>query len=304
MAVRVTVPASSANLGPGFDTFGLALALRNEIEGELAEAWSVEVHGEGAGRLSAGPDNQVARAAQRVFAEARQRQLAARIVCRNGIPVGRGLGSSAAAIVGGLVLADALAGANLGRTRLLQIAGELEGHSDNVAAALYGGFTVTSTRGERALAAHVQPAAGLAAVVVLGEQELPTHLSRAALPETVPHADAAATGSHAALVALGIALGVPAYLHAGLRDAIHEPYREDLVPDMAPVRSLLEGIGAGPVVLSGAGPTMLALVPGSTDTRALERARALADVARPSLADLGRHTVLALPVDRTGAVIS
>src|SRR5574340_402423 len=138
MAVRVTVPASSANLGPGYDSFGLALGLYNHFEGELADAWRVEVGGEGAGTLAPDSSNQVARAMARVFAEVGQPGLCAEVVCHNGIPLGRGLGSSAAAIVGGLVLGDALVGSRLGRRRLFELAAELEGHAANVAAALYG----------------------------------------------------------------------------------------------------------------------------------------------------------------------
>lgn len=301
MTVRVTVPASSANLGPGYDSFGLALGLYNEFEASLSDEWSVEVRGEGAGRLSVGSENQVARAAARVFAEAGRPGLRAEIVCHNGIPVGRGLGSSAAAIVGGLLLADALAEAQLGRRKLLELATELEGHPDNVAAALRGGFTITRGEPSDALSARIDPAGGMAALVIMGEQELPTTVSRSVLPREVPHADAAANSGSAALVALGIALGVPAYLKAGLHDAIHERYREPLVPDMPAVRELLEAVGAGPAVLSGAGPTMIALLQEASDDKALERARRIAEQVRPALDALGRGRVLALPIDRAGA---
>lgn len=301
MGTRVVVPATSANLGPGYDSFGLALGLYNEFEGDLAAAWSVEIGGEGAGRLSSGSDNQVLRAMSRVFAEVGQPDLAAEVVCHNGIPVGRGLGSSAAAIVGGLVLGDELTGAHLGKRRLLELAAEIEGHADNVSAALYGGFTIAYDSGDGPEVARVDPAGGLAALVVIGEQELPTADARAALPATVPHADAALNAGRAALVALGIATGSRQQLEAGLRDEIHERYRQTLIPDLEAVRSLLEAIGAGRAVLSGAGPTVLALLQDTDDLRALERARALAEVARTALEGVGRGRVLALPIDRTGA---
>ncbi|MDO8848110.1 MAG: homoserine kinase [Coriobacteriia bacterium] len=301
MSVSVTVPASSANLGPGYDAFGLALGLYNEFEGELAATWRVEVRGEGAGRLHADESNEVVRAMKRVFAEVEQPDLAADIVCHNGIPVGRGLGSSAAAIVGGLVLGDALAGTHLGKRRLLEIAAEAEGHADNVAAALYGGFTVVSGAVPHLTCAHVDPAGGLAALIVIGEQELSTSLAREALPASVPHADAAANAGRAALVALGLATGTREFLETGLHDAIHERYREELVPDLDAIRSLLEAVGAGPAVLSGAGPTVIALVQELSDARALERARVLAEVARTALDGIGRGRVLPLPIDRVGA---
>lgn len=303
MTIRVAVPASAANLGPGYDSFGLALGLYNELEAELSDTWGVDVYGEGAGRLSSGEDNQVARAAARVFAEAGRPELKAEITCHNGIPVGRGLGSSAAAIVGGLVLADVLADAQLGRRRLLELAVEIEGHADNVAAALRGGFTITRGAADEALSARIDPAGGLAALVMMGEHELSTGTSRAVLPATVPHADAAANSGNAALVALGIALGVPAYLRAGLHDLVHEQYREPLVPDLGAVRELLEAVGAGPAVLSGSGPTMIAFVQDGSDERALTRAKRIVEQVRPALDALGRARVIAVPVDRRGARI-
>lgn len=301
MSERVVVPASSANLGPGYDAFGLALALYNEFEGEIAPSWRVTIGGEGAGRLAADESNEVIRAMKRVFAEVGQAELAADVACHNGIPVGRGLGSSAAAIVGGLMLGDRLTGSHLGKRRLLEIAVEIEGHADNVAAALYGGFTVTSGGGQELTCAHIDPAGGVAALVVMGEQELPTTRAREVLPVTVPHADAAANAGRAALLALGLAGGVREYVEAGLRDAIHERYREELVPDLSAIRSLLDAVGAGPAVLSGAGPTVLALVQDLTDARALERARALGEVARTALSGIGRGCVLALEIERAGA---
>lgn len=298
--MRVRVPATSANLGPGYDAFGLALGLHNELEGELAAEWSVEVAGEGAGRLSTGPDNQVVRAAARAFDEAGRPGLRARIVCRNAIPVGRGLGSSAAAIVGGLVLGCALAGHMPPPGRLLELAAELEGHADNVAAALLGGFTVCSGSGGSLRCKRFEPAGGLAVVVALGERELDTAQARGALPETVPHRDAAANAASAALVALGIALGDAEALALGAHDALHERYRAHLVRDLGAVRAAFARAGAPNAVLSGAGPSVAALVQGADDRAALEQARAVAEAARDDLAPSGRRVVLALGVDRAG----
>jgi len=302
--VRVRVPASSANLGPGYDSFGLALALHNEFEAALADEWCVEIGGEGAARLAAGPDNEVVRAMARLFAEVGREGQAAELVCHNGIPVGLGLGSSSAAIVGGLVLADALVDSRLPAQRLLELAAELEGHADNAAAALFGGFTVSASADDRLTCARIEPAGGLAVVAVLGESELATSRSRQALPAEVPHADAAANAGAAALLALGIALGDAEYTRAGLRDGIHERYRTALVPDLEQVRSLLAAAGVGPAVLSGAGPTVLALVQDADDDRALSRARGYADDLRPLLAGIGRSRVLALGIDRAGATVT
>lgn len=303
MSVRVIVPASSANLGPGYDSFGLALGIHNECEGVLAGDWRIEVSGEGAGRLSADADNAVLRAMARVFEEAGEPGLRAEVACHNGVPVGRGLGSSSAAVVGGVTLANALLGSRFDRQRLLEISTAIEGHPDNAGAALYGGFVIASRDGSGVRCAHIDPAGGLAAIAVVGEHELPTGQARQALPDTVPHADAARNAAAAALLAYGIATGSAASIAEGMRDSIHERYRAHLVPDMAQVSDLLETIGAGPAVLSGAGPSMLALVSAGSDAAALEKARRFAEVARTALGEVGRGRVLALPIDRQGARI-
>ncbi|MDY0341259.1 MAG: homoserine kinase, partial [Coriobacteriia bacterium] len=264
MSIRVIVPASSANLGPGFDTFGLALGIHNECEGTLASQWHIEVDGEGAGRLSGGEDNAVLRAMARVFLEAGEPGLKAEVTCHNRIPLGRGLGSSSAAVVGGLMLANELLGSRFDHQRLLEIATAIEGHPDNAGAALCGGFVIVVSGKASVQCTHIDPAGGLAAVVVVGEAELPTGLARRALPDIVPHADAAANAAAAALLAYGIASGSATHRAAGMHDSIHERYRAHLVPRMAEVSELLRGIGAGPAVLSGAGPSMLALISART----------------------------------------
>lgn len=299
MTARVRVPASSANLGPGYDAFGLALALYDVFEAEHAEDWFLEVIGEGAGELRTDGDNEVARAIRRVFAEVGHVG-AARIRCENAIPVGRGLGSSAAAIVGGLVLGNELAGAGLTRERLFEFATELEGHPDNVAAALLGGFTLCWSDGERPRTSRIEPAAGLAAVVLVSDATLPTAEARRALPATVTHADAAYTAGRAGLLAAGIALGRADLVRAGASDRIHEPYRETLVPDITQVRAALLAAGADGAVLSGAGPTVVGLVTAPDDDAALGRARELS-VLLPAF--LGRRAPLVLAVDREGTAV-
>ncbi|MDY0087832.1 MAG: homoserine kinase [Coriobacteriia bacterium] len=299
----VSVPATTANLGPGFDSFGLALALRNRFVAELAEVWSVEVIGEGAGVLSAGPDNHVARAMARVFAEAGTPPVAAAIRCENTIPPGAGLGSSAAAVVGGILLGDALCDAGLDAEGVLALATEFEGHPDNAAAALHGGFTMCWNDGA-VRCMRVEPAAGLAVVAVGADLPLSTDSSRGLLPAEVPHADAAFSAGRAGLLATGIALGDEAALVAGLADRIHEPYRAAAIPDLEQVRAALLAAGVTGAVLSGAGPTVIGLVCGSNDGEALERARAFAHAARPAvLALAGRLEPRAVGIDRAGAAL-
>ena len=303
----VAIPATSANLGPGFDAFGLALALHNRFSARLADEWHVEVTGEGEGRLSSGPDNRVARSIARVFAEAGKSGLAASVRCENRIPPGAGLGSSAAAIVGGLMLGDALCGAGLDREELLVLATELEGHPDNAAAALYGGFTISWAEGGGSgfRCVRLEPAGGLAVVVVSAETLLATRASRELLPATIPHADAAFSAGRAGLLVAGIALGDPDALAAGLADRIHEPYRAAAVGDLEAVRSALLQSGATGAVLSGAGPTVIGLVHGADDGEALSRAESVAQRVRSAIAAMpGRREPTALGIARTGATLS
>lgn len=299
----VSIPASSANLGPGFDSFGLALALHNRFSAELADEWSVEVVGEGAGRFSRGAHNRVARAVARVFAEAGRSGQAARIRSENSIPSGAGLGSSAAAAVGGLMLGDALIGAGLGPDRLLELASELEGHPDNAAAALHGGFTVCWAE-DSPKCLRIEPARGLAAVVVGADAPLATQASRGLLPADVPHTDAAFNAGRAGLLVAGIALGDDGAIAAGLADRIHEQYRSTAVGDLEQVRTALVAAGAVGAVLSGAGPTVIGLVSGADDASALARAASVAEAAHDAVTALsGRRAPLALGIERSGATL-
>lgn len=302
MGAAVVVPATSANLGPGFDSFGLALSLSNRFEAELASGWHVEVEGEGAGVLRTDASNRVAVAMARGFAEAGRPELAAHVRSRNDIPTGNGLGSSSTAIVGGLLLAEALAGVSFGEQRLLEMATELEGHPDNVAAALFGGFTVCWQDAGRPHCARFEPARGLAAVVVVANAELPTKKARAMLPKAVPHEDAAFNVAHAGLLAAAIAAGRPELLGAALRDRLHEPYRASAVADLSAVHDILRDAGAAGVALSGAGPTVIGLVAGDTDEAAHAFAEEVAGRCADRIRALGsRRAPMALHVDRAGA---
>lgn len=302
MSPRVIVPASSANLGPGYDAFGLALALYDTFEAEPAGEWRVDVRGEGEGELNADERNEVVRAILRVFDVVGHPDVpAAHVRCDNGIPVGRGLGSSSAAIVGGLMLGQSLAGVSLGHDRLLQLASELEGHPDNVAAALAGGFTVCWDDGYGQHAERIEPGAGLAAVAVVSDAALATREARRALPATVPHADAAASAGCAGLLAAGIALGRAELIAAGAHDLLHEPYREHLYPDVTGVKASLLQAGADAAVLSGAGPTVIGLVTDLDDGAALARASEVA--ARFEGRALPGRRAMALAIDRRGATL-
>ncbi len=252
-ALRVTAPASSANLGPGFDSMALALDIRNEVVIAPADgiAPQVEVTGEGADEAPSGRDNLFLRA----FVAGGGDPAGLRFRMRNAIPFARGLGSSAATIVAGLAAADAWR--EHPHRDLLGLAAELEGHPDNVAAALNGGLTLawTSPEGPAAIGFGA-PEADF--VVVVPEARLSTAAARAALPDVVPHADAVHTATRAALLVAALGTGDSDLLRGALDDRLHEPYRAPLAPLLAEVREQLAATrSAYGVTLSGAGPSVL-----------------------------------------------
>jgi homoserine kinase len=305
-AVTVRVPATSANLGPGYDSFGLALGMFNQFSAEPADEWAVEVVGEGKDVLGTGPTNKVAVAMRAAFAESGEPDRTARVFCVNKIPLGHGLGSSAAAIVGGLLLADAMAEVPLGRNRVFEMAAEMEGHPDNAAAALFGGLAI-SWRDESGdpRCATIDPACGLAAVIVMATEPLSTSEARMLLPAEIPHADAAFSASRAGLLAAGMTLGRSDLVAAGLHDRIHEPYREHAVPDLESVRDALLDAGALGATLSGAGPTVIGLVDAESDDEAFAVARAVAERAGRTLRDSdARLEPRVVPIERSGVRFS
>jgi homoserine kinase len=304
--VTVHVPASTANLGPGYDAFGLALARYNKVTAAFARSgeWRAEVTGEGEERESSGRGNLVTVAMRRLFDDAGEAR-GASVSCVNEIPFGRGLGSSSAAIVGGLLAANELLGARLSPAEIFRLAVELEGHPDNVAAALYGGFTISWTDGGVSCTAHVDPPGGLAAVCVVSEHRLSTRDARSMLPASVPHADAVFDAGRAGLLAVGLALGRWDLMGPGMQDRLHEPYRASAVRDLDQVREMLLEAGADGAALSGAGPTVIGLVGGSDDADALERAHEVAGRAAGPLAQSdGRRVPEVIAIDRDGAVVT
>src|SRR4051794_18735243 len=258
----VTVPATSANLGPGFDCLGLALAMRDTLTAEVAgSGLDVEVIGEGADDLPRDESHLVVRAMRAAFERAGVEQPALRVRFDNVIPQARGLGSSSAAIVGGLALARALLedGASLlPDPLLLSLANTLEGHPDNVAPALLGGFVV-SGQDDTGTAWAVRPALdpAISAVVFVPPVGVSTELARGLLPAEVPHRVAAANSGRTALLVAALA-GATDQLFRATEDFLHQEFRAPAMPEsLALVRSLRsEGHAA---VISGAGPTVLVL---------------------------------------------
>jgi homoserine kinase len=270
-AVGVTVPATSANLGPGFDSLGLALDLHDELEAELAgSGLVVEVTGEGAAEVARDESHLVVRAMRTAFDALGGQPTGLRLACRNAIPHARGLGSSSAAIVGGLVLARGLVEGGveaLDDAALLELAVDMEGHPDNVAPALHGGFVISGRddRGE-CYAVRAPVDARVSAALFVPPERLSTEVARGLLPGTVPHADAAADAGRAAL--LVAALGShPEQLWRATRDYLHQDYRRPAMPASLELVDRLRAEGLAAVV-SGAGPTVLCLVADGADLAA------------------------------------
>lgn len=261
MRVRVGAPASIANLGSGFDCAALAIELRNAFVAETGVEPGVRVEGEGAGELPAGPANLVSKAVAAVAAEVGAPPPAFALTSLNRIPLQRGLGSSASAVVGGLLLGDRLLGAGLDRDRLLDLAAGLEGHADNVAACLLGGLAVVYGSTEGWHAERIDPGPSIRPVVFVPETErLSTDAARDAIPTSVPLADAAFNLSRSALLPLAFT-SRPDLLGAALEDRLHQGYRLPLMPATA---ALLERLRTGgiPACVAGAGPAVLALETG------------------------------------------
>ena len=258
--VRVTVPATSANLGPGYDAFGLALSRADEVEAEIVSSGlEVSAEGEGADTVATDESHLIVRAMRAAFAAMGAQPPGLRLHSRNRIPHGRGLGSSAAAIVAGIELARGL---RVGGRRLLDDAGalalatELEGHPDNVAACLLGGLTVAWTADGRGQAVRVEPS-GFVPVLFVATERSATEQARAALPATVPHIDAAFNSARAALLVVAMT-GRPDLLLTATEDRLHQQYRAPGMPQTSGLVERLRDRGIAAVV-SGAGSSVLAL---------------------------------------------
>src|SRR5882672_4405720 len=260
--VRVRVPATSANLGPGFDALGLALGLYDHISARVVadDSITVRVIGEGSGELAGDATHLVASSAIVAFERIGGSPPGLSIDCVNAIPQARGLGSSSAAIVAGILVARGLVvdgEDHLDMAGVLRLASEIERHPDNVAACLYGGFTIAWLDADGARAVRLEPHPDVQPLVfVPAERGLTAH-ARAALPPVVPHGDAAHSAGRAALLVHALTRD-PTLLYPATKDRLHQRYRAAGVPASADLVSRLRGAGVAAVV-SGAGPSVLAL---------------------------------------------
>ena len=278
--VRVKAPATTANMGPGYDCLGMALDVWNTIEIEVLDSGEpvVEVTGEGAGELGTGRDNLVYRSMEFLFQDAEQEMPLVRIRCDNAIPLARGMGSSAAAIAGGLVAAHAICSQDYTPNDLLEMAATIEGHPDNVAAAVLGGMQLVisdkTEEGSRLYTVPINVPPGLHAVVFVPQVRITTEDARAVLPEKVTMADAVHNMGRVGLLVASMATNHPEYLAIATQDLLHQPYRQPLFPAMKVIFKAALDAGALGVFLSGSGSTVLALTQGREMTVAYEMAEA------------------------------
>ena len=260
--VRVRAPATSANLGPGFDALGLALTLHDEVEARILPAGlSIEISGEGADLAGSGEEHLVVRAMRVAFAVTGGQPPGLGLHCVNRIPHGRGLGSSAAAVVAGILAARALSEAGpdkLPDAALLALASDIEGHPDNVAACLGGGLAIAWMGPDGPRMVRLAPVPSVTPVVCIAPAPVHTHVARGLLPEVIPYRDAAANAGRSALLVAALTQPVagPGVLLDATRDWLHQDYRASA---MSPTHALVGRLRAAglPAVVSGAGPSVL-----------------------------------------------
>ncbi|MBI4300975.1 MAG: homoserine kinase [Chloroflexi bacterium] len=255
----VHVPATSANLGPGFDCLGLALNIYNDITLVKSPEASISITGEGANNLPRDEQNRVYQAIATFYQKLNEPMPSISLSCHNEIPLRRGLGSSAAAVVGGLVAANLFCHQPLSKQQLLQLAVRLEGHPDNVAPALLGGCQIVVQEEDDITTASVPLPSDLKAVLFIPDLEMPTDESRRLLPPLVSREDAVYNIGRAALLSLALSTGQVQYLRQATQDRLHQPARQDLFPAMSAIFAAALEAGALGVFLSGGGSTILAL---------------------------------------------
>ncbi|MEX0766759.1 MAG: homoserine kinase [bacterium] len=290
--IRVRVPATVANFGPAFDALAVAVTLYNDVYLDRDATGRVAIEGEGRDQLPHNGTNLVYRAAAEVAGRI-DRDARFFVRCVNRIPVGRGLGSSAAAIVGGAVAANELFGRPLSPADLLDIAWRMEGHPDNVAAALFGGGVLTCATNGRVAWTRIDPSWTAALVVAVPEFAVSTVAARAALPERVPLRDAAANLGRTGWLVTAMLTGRTDLLSTAMEDSLHQPYRRTLVPGLDDVFASAKAAGAYSAALSGSGPSIVAVAPPdvaeSVGEKMVEAFARSGSVSRYLVLDIDKH---------------
>ena len=268
-SVKVRVPGTSANCGPGFDCLGVACTIYNELELTLLEEerLDIEITGDGAENIPVDERNIVWRSIQKLLERAGKAQEYKGAIIRmdNGVPLSRGLGSSATAIVGGLKAANECLGNPFTNRDLLQMATEIEGHPDNVAPAIFGGFTISIVRNGKPECFSLMPKLPVKLVVTVPDFFLPTKAARAVLPAEVPMKDAVFNIGRAAMLTAALCKGNKSFLRSVFDDALHQPYRAKLIPGMYDVFKAARAAGALGASMSGAGPCLIAFTAENAD---------------------------------------
>ena len=274
--VTVRVPATSANCGPGFDSLGLALTLYNEFTYSISDetfGFTLQVEGEGRDSFHASGRNMAFSSFLTVWNRITDhKRIGMDVSMRNQVPKSRGLGSSSTAIVAGVTAASILSGANLTQDEILQEANKLEGHPDNVAPAIYGGFTISFQENGVAHTLRTIPKMPLQFIAVVPDMQLSTHMAREAIPKEIAHPDAVFNASRTALLTAALLENRPELLRYALEDKLHQPYRAKLIPGLPEVFSAGKAAGAYQCIISGSGSTLLAYASPETDGDAIGKA--------------------------------
>lgn len=298
--VKIRVPGTSANLGAGFDTLGIACSCYNELELTLYKdnRLEIEVTGEGAGDIPTDERNIVWRSIVKVLKRlgCDKEFLGAKIKMHNMVPLSRGLGSSATAIVGGIKAANEALGAPLTGRDLLKIATDIEGHPDNVAPALFGGMTISTVKNGQPETFRFMPRLNFKMVVAVPDFYLPTKAAREVLPDKISRSDAIFNIGSTAMLIAALMKGSKRFIYNAFEDKMHQPYRAELIPGMFDVFQAAKEAGAMGAFLSGAGPCLIAF----TDKNE-------ARVGKAMIEAFARHDVKAeymvLSVDEEGAKV-
>lgn len=257
--IKLKVPASAANLGPGFDCLGLALALYNSVEVSQAAGFKLEIEGEGANTLSLDINNNLFfQAYWRYFQEVEEDPVPVKAKLINHIPLARGLGSSAATVVAGLKSAAYFAQKKLGEVELLNLAASLEGHADNVAAALFGGLVLTYQEKNCYQRQKLDFNSQIGMLIIIPQQQLKTKVARQVLPKQISLETAVFNLSRVVLLAKAFAKADFKLLTVATQDKLHQPYRQQLIRQYSEVAKIASKIGLPALVISGAGPSLLA----------------------------------------------
>lgn len=259
--IKIRVPATSANMGPGFDSLGVALNLYNYVSAEETDGGlSIEIPDETGRFLPRDSSNLVYRCMCEVFNITGKRPKGVRLVLENNIPVTKGLGSSSAGIVGGLCAGNALVGNPLSKNEILNMAAQIEGHADNVTPAVMGGFTVNVTQKRKVNFVKHNVRDDLRFAAIVPDFRIPTSKSRSLLPRFVSHRDAAFNAGHSALLTASLISGEYENIRPAINDRLHQTYRKRLIPEMDEIFRLCYQHGALGVYLSGAGPAIVAII--------------------------------------------